>query len=302
MEEWLWALLGIMAMIIIALFMKIYILQKAAKEIANAFADRLMTDTNTLIDISCNDRYMRKLANAINTELRKLCIERHRFQQGDMELKNAVTNISHDLRTPLTAICGYLELLEREEKSDTVNRYIGIIKDRVDILTQLSEELFRYSVIISTKDNITEEQVVINTVLEESIAAFYTVLTERNIVPEIHVSETKVIRMLDRSALSRVFSNLISNVLKYSDGDLKITLSGKGEIIFSNMASGLDEIQVGRLFDRFYTVEAARKSTGLGLAISKTLIEQMDGTISAKYENSRLSIYIYFPDIKERKD
>lgn len=302
MEEWLWALVGIMAMIIIALFMKIYILQKAAKEIANAFADRLMTDTNTLIDISCNDRYMRKLANAINTELRKLCIERHRFQQGDMELKNAVTNISHDLRTPLTAICGYLELLEREEKSDTVNRYIGIIKDRVDILTQLSEELFRYSVIISTKDNITEEQVVINTVLEESIAAFYTVLTERNIVPEIHVSETKVIRMLDRSALSRVFSNLISNVLKYSDGDLKITLSGKGEIIFSNMASGLDEIQVGRLFDRFYTVEAARKSTGLGLAISKTLIEQMDGTISAKYENSRLSIYIYFPDIKERKD
>lgn len=302
MEEWLWALVGIMAMIIIALFMKIYILQKAAKEIANAFADRLMTDTNTLIDISCNGRYMRKLANAINTELRKLCIERHRFQQGDMELKNAVTNISHDLRTPLTAICGYLELLEREEKSDAVNRYIGIIKDRVDILTQLSEEFFRYSVIISTKDNITEEQVVINTVLEESIAAFYTVLTERNIVPEIHLSETKVIRMLDRSALSRVFSNLISNVLKYSDGDLKITLSGKGEIIFSNMASGLDEIQVGRLFDRFYTVEAARKSTGLGLAISKTLIEQMDGTISAKYENSRLSIYIYFPDIKERKD
>ena len=192
--------------------------------------------------------------------------------------------------------------MEREEKSDAVNRYIGIIKDRVDILTQLSEEFFRYSVIISTKDNITEEQVVINTVLEESIAAFYTVLTERNIVPEIHLSETKVIRMLDRSALSRVFSNLISNVLKYSDGDLKITLSGKGEIIFSNMASGLDEIQVGRLFDRFYTVEAARKSTGLGLAISKTLIEQMDGTISAKYENSRLSIYIYFPDIKERKD
>ena len=122
MEEWLWALVGIMAMIIIALFMKIYILQKAAKEIANAFADRLMTDTNTLIDISCNDRYMRKLANAINTELRKLCIERHRFQQGDMELKNAVTNISHDLRTPLTAICGYLELLEREEKSDAVDR------------------------------------------------------------------------------------------------------------------------------------------------------------------------------------
>ena len=100
--------------------------------------------------------------------------------------------------------------------------------------------------------------------------------------------------MYKRQALSRVFSNLISNIIKYSDGDLKIVLSENGEITFSNMASRLDKIQMGRLFDRFYTVEAARKSTGLGLAISKTLVEQMNGTISAKYEDSRLSILIFF--------
>ena len=123
------------------------------------------------------------------------------------------------------------------------------------------------------------------------------VLTERHIVPKIQITETKVVRMLDRSALSRVFSNLISNVIKYSDGDLKIVLSENGEMAFSNMASGLDEIQVGRLFDRFYTVETARKSTGLGLAISKTLVEQMNGTISAAYENGRLRICIFFSDI-----
>ena len=299
MEIWLWVSIGILIAIIIALLVKIHILQKSVKEIEIAFADRLVTDTNILIDISSSDKNVRRLANTINGQLRKLRTERRRFQQGDLELKHAVTNISHDLRTPLTALSGYLELLEQEEKSESVNRYIEIMKDRVDILTQLSEELFRYSVIISTKDNITKEQVIINTVLEESIAAFYTVLTERNIVPEIQVSETKVVRMLDRSALSRVFSNLISNVIKYSDGDLKIVLSENGEIVFSNMASGLDEIQVGRLFDRFYTVEAARKSTGLGLTISKTLVEQMKGTISAIYENNRLSIHIFFPDIKE---
>lgn len=299
MEIWLWVSIGILIAIIIALLVKIHILQKSVKEIEIAFADRLVTDTNILIDISSSDKNVRRLANTINGQLRKLRTERRRFQQGDLELKNAVTNISHDLRTPLTALCGYLELLEQEEKSETVNRYIEIMKDRVDILTQLSEELFRYSVIISTKDNITKEQVIINTVLEESIAAFYTVLTERNIVPDIQISEIKVMRMLDRSALSRVFSNLISNVIKYSDGDLKIVLSENGEIAFSNMASGLDEIQVGRLFDRFYTVEAARKSTGLGLTISKTLVEQMKGTISAIYENNRLSIHIFFPDIKE---
>ena len=275
MEFWLLVVIGILLIIIIILSIKILLVQKTAREIETAFAERLMTDTNTLIDISYQDKTMRKLAERLNIELRKLRKERHRFNRGDLELKEAVTNISHDLRTPLTAICGYLELLDREEKTETVNRYIKIIKDRVDILTQLSEELFRYSVIISTKDNIIQEHVVLNTVLEESIAAFYTVLTERYIVPEIEISETKVMRMLDRSALSRVFSNLISNTIKYSDGDLKIVLSERGEVTFSNMASGLDEIQVGRLFDRFYTVEAARKSTGLGLAISKTLVEEM---------------------------
>ena len=116
------------------------------------------------------------------------------------------------------------------------------------------------------------------------------------IVPKIQMPEIKIIRTLDRSALSRVFSNLISNAIKYSDGDLEIILSESGEVIFSNMASGLDEIQVGRLFDRFYTVEAARKSTGLGLSISKTLVEEMDGTIAAKYENGRLSIHIFFAE------
>lgn len=294
MEIWLWVSIGILAAIIIALLIKVHLLQKSAKEIEIAFADRLVTDTNTLIDISGSDKNMRRLANTINGQLCKLRTERRRFQQGDLELKNAVTNISHDLRTPLTAICGYLELLEQEEKSEAVDRYIGIIKGRVDILTQLSEELFRYSVIISGKDSTVREPVLINTVLEESIAAFYTILTEKNIVPQIRISETKVTRMLDRSALSRVFSNLISNAIRYSDGDLSIVLSENGEITFSNMASGLDDIQVGRLFDRFYTVETARKSTGLGLAISKTLVEQMSGTISAEYENGRLCIRISF--------
>jgi signal transduction histidine kinase len=297
MGIWLWAVLGSLLLIIIALCIKIYLLQKAAKEIEEAFADRLITDTNTLIAISSRDKHMRKLANAINIQLRKFREERHRFVQGDMELKNAVTNISHDLRTPLTAICGYLELLEQEEKSETVERYLDIIADRTEVLKQLTEELFRYSVIITT-DSHEKEQVVLNTALEESIAAFYAALKEKNITPNIHLPEIKVSRCLDRFALSRVFSNLLNNAIKYSDGDLEITLSESGEITFCNRTSGLNEVQVGKLFDRFYTVEAARKSTGLGLAIARTLVEQMNGTIYATYENERLSICILFPDVQ----
>lgn len=297
MQIVLWVIIGVLALVIAGLFVKIFLLQKSAKEIEEAFADRLITDTNTLIDISTGDRYMRDLANAINIQLRKLREERHRFQQGDMELKNAITNISHDLRTPLTAICGYLDLLEDEEKSESACRYIEIIKNRADLITELTEELFRYSIIISGERDAVTEPVVINAVLEESVAAFYTALNEHSIVPKIKLSENKIIRTLDRSALIRVFSNLLNNAVKYSDGDLDITLSDTGEIIFANTASRLNEVQVGKLFDRFYTVEAARKSTGLGLAIARTLVEQMNGNISATYKNNRLSICIFFPNV-----
>nr|WP_304955735.1 HAMP domain-containing sensor histidine kinase [uncultured Acetatifactor sp.] len=295
MIVWLWALVGILTLIVIAALTKIHILRKAAREIEEAFADRLQTSTNTPIGISCNDRYMRSLAAAINTQLRRLRSERHRFQQGDTELKNAVTNISHDIRTPLTAICGYLDLLEQVEKPDDVERYLDIIRNRSEMLMHLTEELFRYSVILSGEKDPGREPVVINHVLEESIAAFYAALQERHITPGLRIPEERIVRILDRSALSRVFSNLLNNAINYSDGDLDIILRKTGEIIFVNTAAGLDEVQVGRLFNRFFTVEAARKSTGLGLAITKALVEQMGGTVSAEYEGNRLSIRIAFP-------
>lgn len=294
MEVGLWVLFGVMAVGIAALFLKILLLKKALKEIEGAFAGRLVTDTNTLIDISSGDSSVRNLANAMNLQLRKLRAQRRRYQQGDRELKNAVTNISHDLRTPLTAICGYLDLLESEEKSETVDQYLRIIRNRAQILTLLTEELFEYSIVFSCERPLAKEPVVVNRVLEESIAAFYTALHSRGIEPQITIPEKKIVRTLDPSALARVFSNLLNNAVRYSDGDLTITLSDAGEIVFANTAFGLDPVQVGKLFDRFYTVETARKSTGLGLAIAKTLTEQMDGTMSAQYENHQLRICIFF--------
>lgn len=286
----LWAVIGIMTVIIIALVIKIILLKKSAKEIETAFADRLVTDTNTLIDISSSDKNMKRLASSINVQLRKLREERHRFVQGDTELKNAVTNISHDLRTPLTAIFGYLDLLEKQEKSEEVERYLKIIGERCESLKSLTEELFKYSVIVTTDEEFKTEEIIVNNVLEESVAGYYATLVEHSINPVIDLPEEKIACLANRSALNRIFSNLLNNAVKYSSGDLHISMKENGEIIFSNTAPGLDEIQVGRLFDRFYTVESARKSTGLGLAISKTLAEQMNGSISAEYTDNRLII------------
>lgn len=293
MEQLLLAVIIVLILGNFVLLTKIYLMHKAALEIGEAFEEKLASDTNTLIDISSRDPYLCHLAASINTQLRILRSQRHRYQNGDRELKEAVTNISHDLRTPLTAICGYLDLLEKEPLSENAARYLSLIENRTEAMKQLTEELFRYSVILSTQE-LDMETVCLNGVLEESIASFYAALTSRGIRPQIHMSGKRIEKQLNREALSRVFSNILSNALKYSDGDLEITLHDDGEIVFSNTASGLNEIQVGKLFDRFFTVEAARNSGGLGLAIAKTLVEQMGGTISAEFENSKLSIHIRF--------
>ncbi|MDF2539428.1 MAG: hypothetical protein K0S76_2449 [Herbinix sp.] len=292
---WLVVICAFLVIIVGVLLVKIYMLHQTADEIRHGMTERLEHDTNTLISISTNDSTMSKLADSINKELRLLRSERRRFQSGDHELKEAVTNMSHDLRTPLTAICGYLDLLEKEEKSETVARYLSFIENRTQALKQLTQELLRYSVIASTTENLHLEDVNLNRVLEESIAAYYAALKKRGITPTIKMPEYKIVRQLDYTAMSRVFGNILNNALKYSDGDLDITLSETGDIIFTNMASRLDEVHVGKLFNRFYTIEAARNSTGLGLSISKMLVEQMKGYINAQYDNKKLSICIRLP-------
>ena len=296
MVFWLCCLTGILITIVILLTLKIHLLKKSADEISDAFSDRLTSDSNVLIDLSSRDKYMKNLTNNINKELKKLINDRHRYQQGDAELKNAVTNISHDLRTPLTAVCGYLDMLDKEEQSENAKRYLKIIRGRTEIMKQLTEELFRYSVFTSVSDGTPSEPVILNSALEESLSAMYTSLKAGHITPSVTMPDVKVKRMLNRNALSRIFGNIISNAVKYSDGDLEITLEENGRITFSNHAEKLDEIQVGRLFDRFYTVETASSgSTGLGLSIARALTEQMGGSIDAEYEDGMILIHVHFP-------
>ena len=297
MGTWLWVLIiAFLSVLIAALIIKIISLKRAVKDIEESLSEKLTTDTNTLIDISSNDKRIRSLAVTLNRELAVFRKEKLRYMNGNNELKNSVTNISHDLRTPLTAICGYIELLEREEKTKEAEKYLDIIKKRAEFMVKLTEELFGYSVIMSENGGKTTSYTDVKNVLEESIASFYEVLMARNIVPVINLTKEKVIRNLDSHALSRVFSNLLNNAVKYSDGDLEISLFENGEIVFANTASKLDVVEVEKLFDRFYTVETAKNSTGLGLSIAKTLTEQMRGEISAKYKDGKLYIKIFLPE------
>lgn len=287
-------LIGILIVVVVILCIKIHFLHRAMEEMEAGFGERIAQDTNTLITISSGDRVARRLAGQLNDQLRLLRQERRRLQSGDRELKEAVTNISHDLRTPLTAICGYLDLLKGEEKSNTAKRYLSMIENRTEAMKMLTEELFHYSVITFEEEQMEYEEVVLNRVLEESISAYYGAFKKAGITPEIKMTEKKILRSLDKKTLQRILGNVISNGIKYSGGDFQIELTDYGEIIFTNTAPCLNAVQVGRLFQRFYTVAAARQSTGLGLSIAKNLTEKMGGKITAEYQNGRLCIKILF--------
>ena len=287
----LWAALAVLAAL---LAIKLWLLRAGLAQLREQLSDWMETETNTLLSVSSSDREMRALAADLNRRLRQLRRLRRRYLDGDKELKDAVTNVSHDLRTPLTAIFGYLDLLEREEKSENTARYLLAIRDRAEALKQLTEELFRYSVILSAQEPLELTELWVGGILEESLAAFYAPLTGRGITPEVIIPEEKITRLGNRTALLRVFGNILTNAVKYSDGDLRVELRQSGEVVFSNTARRLGEVEMGKLFHRFFSVETARNSTGLGLAIAKTLVERMGGTIGAEYQAGTLTIRVCF--------
>lgn len=287
-------LICVLALCVLTLMIYLLILRSSIREVAEELEEKLRTDTNTLISISTGDSSVQLLASRINAQLQALRKERLKLQTGNDELTTAVTNISHDLRTPLTAICGYLDLLEQEPQSEKSGRYLAVIRERTDAMRSLTEELFRYSVITATADELDMQAVRLNDILEQSLAGFYGALSARGITPEIRMPEAAVIRELDAAALRRIFDNILSNAVKYSDGDLTIRLRPDGSVTFLNRASSLSRVQAERLFDRFYTVETARNSTGLGLSIAKLLTEKMGGMITAEYESGHLQICIAF--------
>ena len=299
MELWCIVLICSLALAALCLLAYLLVLRHSLREAAEELDEKLRTDTNTLISISSGDRAMQSLVTHINRQLQALRRERLRLHSGNAELTAAVTNISHDLRTPLTALCGYLDLLEQEPQTEAAARYLPVLRARTDAMRALMEELFRYSVLTATADELHTEPVCLNDVLEQSLAGFYGALSARGITPSVQLPEEKVIRPLDAAALRRVFDNILSNAAKYADGDLAVVLAPDGEVTFSNRASALSRVEAARLFDRFYTVDSARGSTGLGLSIAKLLTEKLHGTISADYENETLRICRAFPTEKQ---
>ena len=290
-----WAAAAVLAAVVLALGVKVWLLRRGARALRLGLAQKLREDTNTLLSLPCRDRELRRLAASLNEELRLLRKERLRYQQGDRELKEAVVNVSHDLRTPLTALSGYVELLKGEALSPAGQRYLSQIEDRAQAMQAMTEELFRYS-LAAEETALTLEPVDLRAAVEEALLSFYGAFQQKGVVPQLSLPQGPVTRQLDKAALSRVLGNILTNALKYSPGELAVALSPAGVLTFSNPAPDLDPVSAGRLFHRFYTVESSAQSTGLGLSIARELTQRLGGTISARWESGRLQVELTFPE------
>ena len=282
----------ILFLICIFLAVKLYVIKQSIKEIEKSFSKILRTDTNNTIAISSSDKDIKNLTINLNNNLSELRGQKLQYKNGNQELKKIITNISHDLRTPLTAIKGYVDLIEQEKLSNNQKKYLKVIQKKSNELTELTGQLFEYTKLMDIDVKIKKEECCINEILEETLVSYYSIFKEQDIIPNISICSTKVYKIVNKISIIRVFENILSNVVKYSNGDLKVEMQENGTITFSNKATSLDETTVQKIFDRYFSVENAKESTGIGLSIAKQLVELNNGSIKAEYVNGYLIIEI----------
>lgn len=285
----------VLAVICAGLLVKILLMKRAMRQIADEFSARIRDDSDASVGSPDRDADLCRLVSVLNRELHTMRTAERTCGRSVAELNRAVANLSHDLRTPLTAIGGYLTLLAETEDPAEREQYLKVLGERTEVIRRLAEELLQYSVIVSEDHAAETEELSLNTALAESVAGAYPMLSERGITPEVSLPKDHVMRRLNKTELSRVFTNLLTNAVRYSGGDLAVTLSAAGDVTFSNAAPDLDSVLTAQLFERFFTVQTGSRGVGLGLSIVRTLAERMGGSAEAQYEDGRLSVTVHFP-------
>lgn len=256
-------------------------------------------DTNQQLTRTIPDKEVDGLLGQVNGILVKRQRERIDYQNKEKELRQQIANISHDLRTPLTAILGYTQLLDDpgitpEERAN----YLSIITRRAKVLQELITSFYDLSRVEAGEYLLTMGRVDANAALCEILAAFYKELTDSGLTVETKLPEGALYVAADEKALLRVCQNLVQNALRHGKERLTIGLWEEGRfacLTFSNDAPGMTGEDAAHVFERFYTADKMRtgRDTGLGLTIAKQFVERMGGTITARLEGSRFTITIH---------
>ncbi len=285
---WLILFLVFAILIIFILIVKIIIYKQNLKEVKLSYMEAIKTDTNSKITISTRSKEFKNLVLELNNSLNELKILRMEYNNGNKELRKIIINLSHDLRTPITAIIGYLNLLE--EKNIKLKE-LDIIQKRVYELKDLTEDLFRYVLLTEVHQEMTKINVI--KILEDTLLSFYESLKQANLEVNISFTNKEIFVNSNTETIQRIFGNIFSNIIKYAEQKLDIKVEER-KIYFSNPTSKFDNIQVGKIFDRYFTVSYKEHGTGLGLDIARSLIEEIGGNIKASLQDNIFTLIVEF--------
>lgn len=273
------------------LWQKSQALWQAAKELSE-----LRRSSGNRMRLHQPDAALEELMAQINSLLEDREAERRSLRSQELELRRQIANISHDLRTPLTSILGYLQLLEQEElPPEDRKEALDIIRGRALALQSMITSFYDLSRLEAGEYPLQRERVQIYPLLAELLADFYSDFEAAGLTVELELEEHLPPVWGDRSAILRLFTNLIQNVLKHGTGLLTVRLAAVKEgqaVTFTNDAPDLTQEDAAHVFDRFYTADKMRsgQNTGLGLAIVRELSRRMEIALSARLENGRFSV------------
>lgn len=253
-------------------------------------------DSNTKLKAITANKKMEALLVRINKLYEFSQQERIQYQRRETQIRREIENISHDLRTPLTSIIGYVELiLDLKIKEADINEYLGIIYKRAKVLQGFIEDFYELSRIEGEDYPLLYESIPVKPLLKEVLVSYYQQFERKQIQVDIQLCESPFNIIADKIQLNRILNNLVQNALKYSQSFFIIKqycTDGEGIILFQNDTKDLSEQDIEHIFDRFYTVDKSRQgqNTGLGLTIAKILMEKMKGRITASFKDNVFAV------------
>lgn len=255
-------------------------------------------ETTARLSLPCPSAGAEELLVCLNELLELRQEERAVYHRKEQELRQQIANVSHDLRTPLTSILGYLQLLEGEGLSPGKRvEYLSVIEGRARTLQTFIAAFYDLSRIEGGELPLERDKVDLGRALSDQLAAAYEQIEESGLVMEVDIAPDMPPVWADGGAVTRIFSNLLTNALRHGEDTLAVKLYREGNAVvsaFSNRADGLTAEDAAHVFERFYTADKMRtgQSTGLGLAIVKALAERMGHTVAARWEDGVFTVEV----------
>ena len=295
----MYIIIGILAGIIILQSIIIWKYQRQVKDICRQLAFLMKHDSNMLIHREFGLGGIGMLSDRLNDLLELRRKEKQYYQEKETLIADTYTNLSHDIRTPLTSLDGYFQLMEACENVEEQRRYLNIIHERIHSLNEMLEELFMFTKLKNESYRLELTSCCINRILKETVFSYYDDWVRREIQPDIQITEEQLYIDGNKQGRSRIIQNVIKNGLDHGEKKIRIVLKreqNQAVLRISNQVTASEQIDIEHVFDRFYKADAARSktSTGLGLSIAREFVRRMNGEIGAKIEENEFIVEMSF--------